>query len=274
MTRTTRPLDVWLSLPLAALVAWSALGGLLFPSIYARETASWTAQGQGQDWVNLLLLAPVFAVCGLQALAGSRRARLVLGGALAFSVYTFLLYALELHFNRLFLVYCATLGLSFFGLLGLLRDLALADPGTWYRGRVPARTTGIYLLLVAGAFALTWLSQVIPALLDNRDPEGLREVGLVTNPVHVLDLSVMLPTLAATGLSLLRGRALGLLLAPLMLGFIVLMSLSMAVMVLLMQMRGIGEGVGLAITSAGLAVVALALLGGFLSQVSPEDAPP
>jgi hypothetical protein len=273
VTRAGRPLDVLLSLPLAALVAWSALGGLLFPSIYARETASWAAQGQGQDWVNLVVVAPVFAICGLQALAGSRRARLVVGGALVYTVYSYLLYALEVHFNRLFLVYCATLGLSFFALLSLLRDLAAADPRTWYRGRVPARTAGIFLLVVAGAFALLWLSEVVPALLDQRDPAGLRDIGLLTNPVHVLDLSLLLPALAATGVSLLRRGSLGLLLAPLMLGFNVAMPLAIGGMVLVMQTRGIGQGIGLAITTAGVAVVSAALLAGFLGQVAPEDAP-
>src|SRR5215468_10811882 len=39
------PLEARVSLPLAALVAWAALGGLLLPSTYARETPSWAAQG-------------------------------------------------------------------------------------------------------------------------------------------------------------------------------------------------------------------------------------
>ena len=86
MASARRPFDAWVSLPLAALVAWSALGGILLPSTYARETASWAAQGMGQDWVNLLLVTPTLAIGGARALRGSFRARLVVGGALVYTV--------------------------------------------------------------------------------------------------------------------------------------------------------------------------------------------
>lgn len=270
MSSRRRPFDAWVSLPLAALVAWSALGGLLLPSTYARETASWAAQGAGQDWVNLLLIAPTLAIGGLRALLGSLRARLLVGGALVYTVYSFLLYAFEVHFNPLFLVYCATLGLSFYALLALLLRLLREDARAWYRGPVPARLTGVVLLVVAGAFGLLWLGQIVPALLAGTDPAGLSEIGLLTNPVHVLDLSLMLPALAVTGVSLLRGGALGYALAPLMLGFNVFMPLAIGGMVLVMQARGIGQGVGLAVAAAGIAVVSGALLLAYLRQVEPR----
>ena len=267
-----RPFDAWVSLPLSALVGWAALGGLLQPSTYARETASWAAQGMGQDWVDLLLVAPTLAIAGVKSLRGSLRARLVLGGALVYSVYSFLLYALEVHFNPLFLVYCAALGLSFYALLALLFRLLRDDARRWYRGPVPARLTGAFLLVIAGGFGLLWLGQVLPALLAGRDPAGLSDVGLPTNPVHVLDLSLLLPALAVTGVSLLRGGALGHALAPVMLGFNVLMPLAIAGMVLVMQARGIGQGVGLAIATAGIAVVSAALLFAFLAQIADDRA--
>ena len=259
-----RRFDAWVSLPLAAVVAGSALGGLLLPSTYARETASWAAQGMGQDWVNLLLVAPSLAAGGVWALRGSLRARLVLGGALVYTVYSFLMYAFDVHFNSLFLFYCAALGLSFYGLLALLVQLLQGDARARYRRPVPARVSGIFLLVISVAFGLLWLGQVVPALLSGTDPVGLREIGLLTNPVHVLDLSLLLPALAVTGVSLLRGGALGHALAPVMLSFNIFMPLAIGGMVLLMQARGIGEGVGLAIAMAGIAVVSAALLPPFL----------
>ena len=267
MAAVLRPFDAWVSLPLAALVAWSALGGIFLPSTYARETASWAAQGEGQDWVNLLVVAPTLAIGGVRALRGSLRARLVVGGALIYTVYSFLLYAFEVHFNPLFLVYCATLGLSFYALLAQLVQLLHEDGRGWYRGAVPARVTGVFLLTVAGGFGLLWLGQIVPALLSGSDPAGLSDIGLLTNPVHVLDLSLLLPALTVTGVSLLRGGALGFALAPLMLGFNVFMPLAIGAMVLLMHSRGIGQGPGLAVAAAGIAVVSGALLLRFLAQV-------
>ncbi len=270
-----RPFDAWVSLPLAALVAWSALGGIFLPSTYARETASWAAQGTGQDWVNLLLVAPTLAFGAVRALRGSVRARLLLGGALVYTVYSYLLYAFEVHFNPLFLVYCATLGLSFYALLSLLLWLLRQDVRAWYGGPVPSRVTGLFLVVIAAGFGLLWLGEVIPALLAGRDPRGLRDIGLLTNPVHVLDLSLLLPALAVTGVSLLRGGALGAALAPIMLGFNVFMPLAIAGMVVVMQVRGIGQGVGLAVATTGIAVMSAALLLAFLGQlhVRAEEAP-
>lgn len=259
-----------MSLPLAVLVACAALGGLFVPSIYARETASWAAQGTGQDWVDLLLVAPALAVAGVHSLRGSLRARLVLGGALVYTAYSFVLYAFEVHFNSLFLVYCATLGLSFYGLLAQFPWLVGEDARSWYRGPVPARLTGIFLLVIAVGFGLLWLGQVIPALLAGRDPAGLSDIRLPTNPVHVLDLSLLLPALAFTGVSLLRGGALGHALGPVMLGFDVFMPLAIAGMVIVMQARGIGQGVGLGIVTTGIAMVSGALLFAFLGQVRAD----
>ena len=64
----------------AGLVAAASLGGLLLPSVYARETASWRVQGLGQDWVDLVLAAPWLAarrprVAGRAAGPARRRRR-------------------------------------------------------------------------------------------------------------------------------------------------------------------------------------------------------
>ncbi|HSP20309.1 MAG TPA: hypothetical protein VLQ79_12385, partial [Myxococcaceae bacterium] len=158
-------------------------------------------------------------------------------------------------------------GLSFYALLALLVGLLQDGAPEWVRAGAPRRATGLFLVLVSAAFGLLWLGQILPALLSGRDPAGLSDIGLLTNPVHVLDLSLLLPALAVTGVSLLRGRGLGSALAPVMLGFNVFMPLAIAGMVVVMQARGIGGGLGLAIVTTGIAVVSAALLVGFLGHV-------
>ena len=59
-------------------------------------------------------------------------------------------------------------------------------------------------------------------------PDSIAEAETPTNPVYVIDLSVILPLHVATGISLLRGRPFGSLLAPIVLAFGLLMALSMA----------------------------------------------
>ena len=46
-----------------------------------------------------------------------------LAGGLLYTVYTFVIYALGMHFNAMFLVYCAALGTPIFALTGIARSL-------------------------------------------------------------------------------------------------------------------------------------------------------
>jgi hypothetical protein len=106
--------------PLAALVAVASLGGLLFPSIYARETPNWAAQAIAQDWTDLIAATPLLLASAVYAFRGSRVAKSLLGGAFLYTVYSFVIYAFAVHFNTLFLVYCAALGISFFSVVTLI----------------------------------------------------------------------------------------------------------------------------------------------------------
>jgi hypothetical protein len=249
----------WAALPLGLLVGATSLGGIALPSAYAQETASWAAQGVGQDWVNLVVIAPCLLLAGMLALRGSPLARLALGGLYAYSLYSFVIYALGMHFNVLYFGYCAVLGLSFFATVAWTMELSREDVRRWYSPRAPVRLAGVFLLVQAVLFAGMWLAEDIPAVLSGRAPASLAEVGLIINPVHVLDLSIALPALALAGVALLRGRALGYVLAPMMLGFACWMSLAIAGMVVSLFLRGLsanltlsGVFVTLALGSAGL----------------------
>jgi hypothetical protein len=65
-TRQRVLLPIVAALPLAALVAFVSLVGILSPSIYARETPNWAAQAVGQDWVDLLFAVPWLSITGPQ----------------------------------------------------------------------------------------------------------------------------------------------------------------------------------------------------------------
>src|SRR5262252_1287924 len=108
-TASSRVLPIVAAYPLAALVVLASIGGLLVDDVYARESANWAAQGVGQDWVDLVVAVPWLVLSGIFAQRGSRAALLLLAGGLVYTLYEFVIYALALHFNALFLVYCAVL---------------------------------------------------------------------------------------------------------------------------------------------------------------------
>jgi hypothetical protein len=260
-----------IALPLALFVALASLGGIVMPSIYARETASWAAQGIGQDWVNLLLVVPWLVGASIATLRGSRRAVLLLGGALVYTLYSYAIYAFAVHFNALFLVYCVSLGLSFFTLMLLLGAFLAEDVRAWFAPRAPVRTAAVLQVAIAVVFAFLWLSEIVPALVGGRTPASLVEGGFFTNPVHVLDLSVLLPALALSGVLLLRRRREGFVLAPLLLGFAVLMAAAIVGMMLMMRRRGVAIDAGSSLVLVAMALASAVVLAALLRRVRPES---
>ena len=234
-------LAAFLAFPLAGLFALLSLGNIVLPEAYARESASWTAQGLGQDWFDLVVVAPMLVVLAAGALRGSRPSTLLLGGVLAYSLYSMVLYAFAVHFNQLFLVYSVALGLAFYGLVSLVTALGSEDVRSWFSARAPVRTAGIFSALVGAAFYVLWLSEVIPALAAHAVPKSVVETGLITNPVQVLDISIVLPAFLAGGIALARRRTLGYWLVPVMLAFAVILDLALLAMTMSMAARKVAE---------------------------------
>jgi hypothetical protein len=243
--------------PLAVLMAMASLGGILIPSLYVRESTNWAAQAVGQDWMDLLLAVPWLTATGLFAWRGSPRALSLLAGGLLYTVYTFVIYALGMHFNAMFLIYCAALGISLFalgGVLGIISEGSTVPPATR-----PAKTAGYFLVALGVLFSVAWLSEILPALFWNTVPPTIAEAETLTNPVYVMDLAVILPLHLVTGIALLRRRPLGLLFAPVVLAFGALMALSIAGMMVVMRLRGAEASLGVAggMTTIGLAAGAV-----------------
>lgn len=249
-----------LSLPLVILITAGSFFGLCMPDTYARETANWTAQAVGQDMVNFFLIVPFLLVTSILAYRGHKVATLLWGGAIFYLVYTYVIYCFAVHFNELFVLYCITLGLSFYSFLYFL-FLQIREPViTAYNEKVPSKTVGVYLIVIAGLFYLLWLAEIVPAIVAHTTPATIRESGLPINPVHALDLSICLPGLAITGMLLIRKKLLGLLLAPAMLVFCILMDITIGGLVIIMKIKGIESDVSLTMIMGALAMFSVVLL--------------
>jgi hypothetical protein len=148
------------------------------------------------------------------------------------TAYTFAIYAFAVHFGPLFLLHVAVLGLAAWALIGFFADLDPARVRDAYPSDGPRRFVAGFLMVIAGAFALLWLGQDLPAMVDGEPSEELRDTGLLTNPVHVLDLAFFLPTAMVAGALLRRGRAWGYALAPVVLTAMVGISLGIVTLTL------------------------------------------
>ena len=208
-----------LSVAAAVLATATSLLGLLWPGAYARETAAWSVQGVGQDAANLpVAVALVWSAVVLRG-RGSLPALCVWLGSLVYFIYAFAIYAFAVHFGRLFPAYIAVLGLAFFAFAGTLAALDLDTTGVPLRDHPSRRGASNALIVIGVLFALLWLAEDVPNLLKSTVPPSLAETGLLTNPVHVLDLAFVLPGMIVAGVLLRRQRPLGLLLAPVLLVF-------------------------------------------------------
>ncbi len=254
---------LWFSLPAIVLIAVSSLVGLLAPEVYRGATPNWSSQTTGQDAFDLFVLVPVLFVGTLYGFQGNRFATFMWVGAIVYTVYTFAIYAFAVSFNSLFLVYCAVLGLSAYSLIWFFsgHDHERNTPTRWHR------IAGYYLVMIGTLFYLLWLSDVVPALWARQTPTSIQVAGLMTNPVHVLDLSLFLPAILLTGWKALQQEDSAGVLVPSLLMFLTLMETTIAVLTIVMAQAGEGGSFILAAIMLAFAAFSLFL---FISTIRSD----
>ncbi|MGE5797398.1 MAG: hypothetical protein ACM34N_11480 [Ignavibacteria bacterium] len=245
------------SFPLLVLVCIAAFFGVFFSEhIYSREVIEYAVQGIGQDLVTLFIVVPVFTVSMLYAYKKNIIGILLWGGSLFYFAYTYLVYSFGLHFNQLFLVYCAILGVSFYGFLYFL---------IFYKETINIKmklrlTISVYLLLIASLFYLIWLQDILPSIIMNTIPRTVAEYNIITNPIYVVDIALCLPFLIIIAILIIRERSLGYFLAPAALLFTFLLSLAVIGMIIAMAIKGIPIDLGLIIIFACISLASFILL--------------
>lgn len=255
-----------LSVIVACLVLIASSAGLLLKSLYARETMSWAIQTFGQDIANIIAaVALLIAVYFISK--GSVKAFLVWVGVLITLIYPYVIYAFDIHFNSLFLVYVAIVGLSFYTLLGSMMRLQLDSLQPYFAAITKARLVSVFLLVIAVLFSLQWLSEDIPALLTGKMPQSVVENGLMTNPVHVLDLGLYLPAMIITAILLWRRKLWGYFLAIPLLVFSILTGIGILAMFLVMSSKGMPTSPVVELLFAVIVVVSLVLSVFYLREV-------
>lgn len=229
-----RSVLVW-TVAISILVTAASVLGLVDQGVYSEETKNWATQARGQDIGNLLAVVTL-GVSGYASFRGSHRAALVWLGTLLYLVYAYVVYSMAVHFNQLFLVYVAALGLSAYALMLSLPRLR-AD-----NARFPLppnrRLAGYTSIAIGILFAALWLSELVPATLAGEVPRSVEEAGLWVNPIHVIDLALLLPAFVFAGYLTLRGRATGAFLVAPLLTFSVLMGASIVAAMALMTAEG------------------------------------
>jgi hypothetical protein len=230
----------WLSMSVAAVLVAAAgnvaaLAGV--GDVYGRETSAFVDQALAQDIVNLVVVAPTAIVLALLARRGSMTAHLLWLGVISFVVYNYVIYTLSVHAGALYLPWVAVLGMAVYALIGGLSTLD-HEAVRARSATASVRPAGWFLCVVAVAFTVLWLSDIVPALMSGVVPEGAQQLGLPSSPVHVLDLAFYLPATFAAGIALLRHQSWGYAIGPGLLAFLTLTGLPILLTPFVASARG------------------------------------
>lgn len=238
---------LYLTVPIVILMAICSAIGIWRQNLYFRETADWLAQCVGQDISNLFFVAPILLVSALYAARGNRMAKIIWVGAMITNIYSYVIYCFAVHFNYLFLIYCLILGLSNYSVIYFFVNYLKEDFKSWFNEKVPTKTIGIFLMFLAVMFTFLWLSGDLPAVFKNNVPENITEIGLITNPVHVLDYTFFLPLIFIAGFMLIKKRNLGYLLAPMMIVFAIITNINIISLMIVAKYKNVPSDMGLII---------------------------
>ncbi len=237
MTQPKR-LEVGATVAILFLTVVTTLSGLLRDGHYV-ESGFELVRLQAQDAVLLGIGVPVLAVGLWLTVQGSLRGRLIWLGSLAFMAYMWTHYAFVVAYNDFFLGYTALFGLSVFTLLSGVSRTEPTQLSNDLRGKIPVQVYVAFLGVAAGGLAFMWLFDIIPALLAGELPSGIVQLGPEAAHTYVIDLGILVPSLAITALWLHQRRPWGYVCAGIVLVFAALVAPALTAITIVDLQEGI-----------------------------------
>ncbi|MEN3338133.1 MAG: hypothetical protein V7647_1809 [Acidobacteriota bacterium] len=183
-----------------------AVTGLAFQPAY-RDIAWIRATWLGNDWVTLVIAAPLLVIGLARAATGSARGVLLWVGLTGYALYNYAFYLFGAALNIFFPIYVVAVVLAASSLIFALSHIDAARLDDSLSRTAPVRLLGGCLVLIAMGLASTWLGMWSAYIFAGRptpiEPETFKLVA-------ALDLSLMVPLLGAGGVLIWRRRPWGL----------------------------------------------------------------
>jgi len=212
--------------------------------LYYYDTVSSAAQQQGNDVITLFVALPLLVVSTWMALRGSLRGRLLLTGAIGFFLYTYLSMCMLTAFNALFLVYVAIFGLCLYAFILCMMSFDLETLPRHFSERLPRGWIAALLFVIGAFLTLSWLGRVLSPLMQNIPPLLDNATTMV---IQAMDLSLIVPLAALSGILLLRRSPWGYLLTSVFVLKAIALGLAVSAMVVNMTLAGTPDSLGIMI---------------------------
>lgn len=225
--------------------------------LYRYEAVFMAAQAIPQDVVTLAVGIPLLLIALRLYRQGRIRGQLLLAGTLGYFLYTYTSYAFGVAYNPLFLVYVALFSLSLFAFTIAILSVDLPSLPSHFTEKLPRRGIAVFLLASGAFLLLAWLGRIVPALLSGVPPYGLG--SNTTLFIQVLDLGLIVPVLVLAGISLLRRRPLGYLLASVGLIKFVTMGIALVAMIIGEALAGVPMTAAEVVVFPTLALLAIGM---------------
>jgi len=168
--------------------------------LYRYDPASVAREGIIWDVIDICLALPLFIVTIVLSWRGLLRGKLLLSGMLFYFFYKYLMYAVMVAFNPLFLVYVGIFALSAIAFFLNLHSIDVSSLPAHISAHFPRRLLIGFTLVMSITLILLWLSRIIPYTIAGHFPEEL--AGLPTLITQAFDLGMVVPLLLATALLL------------------------------------------------------------------------
>lgn len=188
--------------------------GLVFHELY-QDNALVASSWYGNDSVTLFVATPLLVGGMVAARRGSRRGVLVWMGMLAYSLYNYAFYLFGAAFNSLFLVYAVLYTLSGFALIFGLVSLDAEGLYGRIQSDLPARWISGFMVFVAVALGGFYVALSLQYVVTGQVPAIIEAVGVHTNLIGALDLSMVVSVALLGGAWLWQERPWGYVLAVL-----------------------------------------------------------
>lgn len=182
--------------------------------LYRNDSVSMASQAIAQDVVTLLVGIPMLIVSLCFFRKGLLKGKILLGGTLAYFLYTYTSYSFTSMYNCLFLMYVALMSLSFFAFVLIMISFDMDALAESFGEKMPVKSIAGFLLFIGTAIGLMWIGNIASPFMTGTAPSGLEHY--TTLVIQAMDLGFVVPVSILSGILLLKRKAFGLLLASIM----------------------------------------------------------
>lgn len=182
--------------------------------LYQNDSVSAASQAIAQDVVTILVGIPMLIVSLYFFRKGLLKGKILLGGTLAYFLYTYTSYSFISMYNYLFLMDVALMSLSFFTFVLIMMSFDMDALAGSFGEKTPLKSIAGFLLFIGIAIGLMWIGKIVSPYLTGAIPAGLEHY--TTLVIQAMDLGFVVPVSILSGILLLKRKPFGLLLASIM----------------------------------------------------------